>query len=418
MLWSSSWNTHIAWYILLNVLDSQQTHFHPFWWELHAQPSLDLIGLLTAQALRGVLDSHTLLVTFQLQPGLRLCSLGSPIGLPWFIPLRGIQSSSSAFGKYGHTMQSSRSCGPLTTATWITKNIISTATHSTQRSSSYTRNNNINSSSLKCQRVSLFSCTHYIHISDNSQQPSHFIPLSLTPHLSSVPVHFQRGKLLFFVSRKKNSGGEKKKFAAAEIPALQICWRSFLLIIMMRCVKWYIIFKCAMMRKTIMIIMMRVSCWWARWVVSPGTELCLFFPHFYYMLHVYLAYNQQYHYQIHNPYDTRHRHLFGHFYTSYKHSLFARICILVHMLKLRCLKCVYTFVMCTMKSNSMTYTMMAYILLCLYHFTIILADCANVSSSIYYGVIIILHGQQPQWDFMQIFTWLLRLCTLLTRLSS
>lgn len=130
MLWSSS---NIARYILCNVLDSQQTHFHPFWWELHAQPSLDLIGLLTAQALRGVLDSHTLLVTFQLQPGLRLCSLGSPIGLPWFIPLRGIQSSSSAFGKYGHTMQSSRSCGPLTTATWITKNINCNSLHSTQQ---------------------------------------------------------------------------------------------------------------------------------------------------------------------------------------------------------------------------------------------------------------------------------------------
>lgn len=130
MLWSSS---NIAWDILCNVLDSQQTHFHPFWWELHAQPSLDLIGLLTAQALRGVLDSHTLLVTFQLQPGLRLCSLGSPIGLPWFIPLRGIQSSSSAFGKYGHTMQSSRSCGPLTTATWITKNINCNSLHSTQQ---------------------------------------------------------------------------------------------------------------------------------------------------------------------------------------------------------------------------------------------------------------------------------------------
>ncbi len=29
--------------------------------------------------------------------------------------------------------------------------------------------------------------------------------------------------------------------------------------------------------------------------------------------HVYMPYNQQYHYQIHNPYDTRHHHLFGHF---------------------------------------------------------------------------------------------------------
>lgn len=81
-----------------------------------------------------------------------------------------------------------------------------------------------------------------------------------------------------------------------------------------------------MMRKTMMIMMSvmlmgSVSC-----LTWNGT--LLIFPHFYCMLHVYMAYNQQYHYQIHNPYDTRHHHLFGHFYMSYKHSLFARIRIL------------------------------------------------------------------------------------------